>query len=522
MRKPKLAALFVAALLLIPFIAPVVRAAENTAVADIVISEVQTGGNENANQEFVELYNQTAEVITLAGWQVQYQSATGTTWATKATLNGELLPQGLFMVATSAYGAAQQTMSAGLAAGGGHVRIVDSEGGAVDLVGWGTATHAEGLPAATPDPGNSLQRCMANDLFVDTDNNADDFLQYTATTPNSGVLCPTEELPEEPPVDPPVEPDEINTCSGIIISEVLPNPAGGDSGNEFIELHNTTSTDIPLTGCMLQLNSSSYTFIAEARLPANTYQILNDTELGFTLPNSAGGLVRLLGGNGIEVIAVTYPTNMPDNVSWALLDGGWQLTYLPTPSASNQAQPFAPCPDGQIRNGETGRCAAVAAPNNGPKPCKQGYARNIETNRCRKIVQAGDTRKPCKTGQIRNSATNRCRSVATAANVLVPCKSGQERNPLTNRCRSTAVAANELKPCAPGQERNPETNRCRKATASVTSHPVEVKDVASKSANPVGWWIAGVLGTGALTYAMYEWRQEIGRKIRRFTQARQR
>jgi hypothetical protein len=522
MRDPKLAALFVAALLLIPFIAPVVRAAENTAVADIVISEVQTGGSENANQEFVELYNQTDDVITLAGWQVQYQSATGTTWATKATLNGELLPQGLFMVATSAYGAAQQTMSTGLAAGGGHVRIMDSEGVAVDLVGWGTATHAEELPAVAPDAGNSIQRCMANNLFVDTDNNADDFLQYTEATPSSGVLCPSQEPTEEPPVDPPVEPDEINTCAGVTISEVFPNPAGADSGNEFIELHNTTPADIPLEGCVLQLNDSSYTFAAEAQLPAGTHQIITDTELGFTLPNSAGGLVRLLDGNGAEVTAVTYPANMPDNVSWALLDGGWQLTYLPTPSASNQAQPFAPCPSGQIRNEETGRCAATTVPDDGPKPCKEGYVRNVETNRCRKIAQADDTRKPCKTGQIRNPATNRCRSVATVANVFVPCKSGQERNPLTNRCRAITTAANELKPCAPGQERNPETNRCRKVAGAVTSHPVEVKDVASKSANPVGWWIAGVLGTGALTYAMYEWRQEIGRKIRKFTQARQR
>jgi hypothetical protein len=68
-------------------------------------------------------------------------------------------------------------------------------------------------------------------------------------------------------------------------------------------------------------------------------------------------------------------------------------------------------------------------------------------------------------------------------------------------------------PCDEGYERNPATNRCRKvATVLGTSAAGGVSENTPESSSPLavwGWALAGVAGTGAVGYGVYEWRQEI-------------
>src|SRR5687767_779070 len=169
MRIKKLAALFVAAIVIGAGTVHPVRAAEQTTPAQqhIVITEIQTGSAISANQEFVELYNQTDAAITLTGWRLEYKSATGTTWSTKATLAGFIEPHSFYVISTTGYlEEAGSVLSGGLAAAGGHLRLVqigENTSLAVDLVGWGTADSAEGgQPAPAPEPSQSAQRCFAD------------------------------------------------------------------------------------------------------------------------------------------------------------------------------------------------------------------------------------------------------------------------------------------------------------------------------------------------------------------------
>ena len=122
--------------------------------------------------------------------------------------------------------------------------------------------------------------------------------------------------------------------------------------------------------------------------------------------------------------------------------------------------------------------------------------------------------KPCAPNQYRNPETNRCRLISTSStssSSLTPCREGQERNPDTNRCRSVSTKTTELAPCKEGQERNPETNRCRNIV-SMTDAPHEVKgvqEVAQQQSSWYVWVVVGLVVSGALAYAGWEWRVEV-------------
>jgi hypothetical protein len=107
------------------------------------------------------------------------------------------------------------------------------------------------------------------------------------------------------------------------------------------------------------------------------------------------------------------------------------------------------------------------------------------------------------------------------AGTLKPCADDQFRNPDTNRCKK--IASDEdiaLADCGEGRERNPETNRCRNIVAVA---PPEAEFAVEPVADPqsvfIGWWIAGGAALIALGYGGWEWREEIGRLVRKVYRA---
>jgi predicted extracellular nuclease len=67
---------------------------------DIVISQVYGGGGNTGAQytnDFIELYNRSTSAVSVAGWTVQYASATGSTWS-KTALSGSIAPGRYYLV----------------------------------------------------------------------------------------------------------------------------------------------------------------------------------------------------------------------------------------------------------------------------------------------------------------------------------------------------------------------------------------------------------------------------------------
>jgi hypothetical protein len=526
-----------------------------SATGHVIINEVKLGGTNTTPEEYVTLFNAGTTAVTLDQWKLEYAktgaavTCPGAGWSVPSsqitTLSGTLEPDQLSAPITRSLTDSK----------GGALHLVDAGGTVQDLVGWGSTASpspcSEQAAAQIPTTGKSILRYLscADSFPVDSDNNASDFTAPSAPNPTglSGQYAASCQSDSNPA---PVSPGSSGstdisgdtspsgpTCEGVLVNEILPNPAGTDTGHEFIELHNPTVAAISLDGCALQTSNSTklYNF-SGISLAAGEYHAFYDDQTGLTLPNAAGGTAFLLTPTE-EIQSITYPANLGDDVAWAKFSDTWESTYTPTPNAANALQSEASCPTGQERDPTTDRCKIPVTPDT-LVPCKPGQERNPDTNRCRSILAAGATLTPCKPGQERNPATNRCKAISsTGTSSLTPCKAGQVRNPVTNRCKSAASSSSTLKACKAGQVRNPATNRCKAAGSGSTLKPctagqvrnpltnrcrksttagiANVADVKSQStAGAANWrWLMGiVIVTGALAYAAYEWRQEFANR----------
>jgi hypothetical protein len=187
----------------------------NLQTGDVVISQVYGGGGSTSStylNDYVELYNKSANPVNLAGWTLQYASNTGTTWSSNFTvLSGTIQPGAYFLVQEGAGGtgialptpdlvpsATNTTTATGLtmSATAGKVALVSSSAfsstttpsgtGLQDFVGYGTATTYEGSgPTPAPSVATSVIRNCNN---VDTNNNSADFAVCDPPLPRNSSM----------------------------------------------------------------------------------------------------------------------------------------------------------------------------------------------------------------------------------------------------------------------------------------------------------------------------------------------
>lgn len=342
---------------------PSVASADGT--AHVVISELETGTTASASQEFVELYNPTAMPVSLSGWTVEYKSATATdtaaNWAKRASLSGTIAASGFYLVAPKSYlPNADADWSATLAGSAGTVRIKDGAGSVVDKLGYGvTVIGAEGMPAAAPAAGQSIERLPGrlDELAgngVDTDDNSDDFVIRTVPQPQSTVSAvelADADATTPPLADNPVPSDDATDApdpldyAPIDITELLPNPMTPqlDSQDEYIELFNPTTDSVDLKGYTLRTGSNfhSYYVLPDTTLAAGAYLTLYASQTKLTMPNT-GGAVELLDPSGATVDQTPPYGPAPDGEAWAYFDSGWAWTLQLTPDQPNILAALAP------------------------------------------------------------------------------------------------------------------------------------------------------------------------------------
>lgn len=164
---------------------------------------------------------------------------------------------------------------------------------------------------------------------------------------------PYEENNYNPKAPPPIIDETI--CDAVRITEVLPNPDGEDSGNEWIELHNTAAATVALESCQIAVGSTIYGFAAQDGLWPGEYRA--DTQLysesgnvvNISLPNNSDSPLmiswqRLNIDKSITVIQSFYLydgvliTAAEESQSLARFDGEWSWA-VPTPDLDNNTIP---------------------------------------------------------------------------------------------------------------------------------------------------------------------------------------
>lgn len=310
----------------------------------------------------------------------------------------------------------------------------------------------------------------------------------------------------------------------IQISSIMPNAKKCAPSNQsvncldFVKLHNPTAGEIDLSDFRLrngfkgQSATSSNTFNLSGKLAAGGFKTIAFDSGGHLLSiDDSGGFVWLEDRYGLELYENTE-TSYPSagavskvGTAWAYDEnaGDWKWTNLLNPI------------DGENVFPELTPETTIIQPTSELTPCEANQYRSLETNRCRLISTTSEQLIACDADQYRSPETNRCRSLATAASVLVPCESGQERNADTNRCRSILGASTSLQPCGKGQTRNPETNRCRNSQSSTPIAEFAVEPIKQGGKAFVGWWALGGLGVLAAGYGIWEWRSEMMTAVRK-------
>lgn len=327
-----------------------VSASDSTSV---LISEILTGTSTGAGQEFAELYNPNSEAMDINGWSIEYKSATSanipSNWNKKADLSGQILGQSYYLVAPrNYYPDSDADLSSTMASTGGHIRLLDRNGNVVDLVGYGNANSPEGSPAAAPSTNQSIERLPGKSdplggNGIDTQDNSKDFLVRVEPEPQNSKseIEPREANTEtDPGTQEPEEEAEIlfDSAPVLIITELFIDPESPltDADDEYIELFNPNDFEVNYEGYQLKGGSNfrnSYTLPSGILAPKG-YIAFTSMQTGIPLTNS-GGSVQLYDSEARLVDQTQSYTNAKPGQSWALDNGVWGWSMLPTKGAQN-------------------------------------------------------------------------------------------------------------------------------------------------------------------------------------------
>ncbi len=164
---------------------------------------------------------------------------------------------------------------------------------------------------------------------------------------NCGTAQPITQ-PAQPVIQPATPSDDeanqapITYPGGVFINEILPNPAGADSDDEWIELYNSNSTDVDLSGWQLQDITGTVSIFTinpsagsgQVKILAGGFLVFKRPETKIMLNNDEDGINLLTPDNKI-IDSINY-TKAPLGQSYNKAPSGlWTWSATLTPGAKN-------------------------------------------------------------------------------------------------------------------------------------------------------------------------------------------
>ena len=266
----------------------------------VVISEFRTRGPGGGNDEFVEIYNPTANPVDISNWILSASNVEGSVQNRATIPAGTLLRSGqYYLFAHNSYIVPSGGVSPNLRYGtsipnDGGVAILNASGDIIDQVGMsGGSFYQEGetLPAFSGTSNGSYERLDGGDLdsCVDTDDNENDFQNSNSSSIHNYSsplsLCGTDRpaLISSTTLITGDTPDPSTINGNVVVSVRVTGTSLSPSGSRVYITGANTNCTITLnssgTGsCLVKFTTNGTKTITATYLGDNTHQGSSDTE----------------------------------------------------------------------------------------------------------------------------------------------------------------------------------------------------------------------------------------------------
>lgn len=165
----------------------------------LIIVEVQIAGDQ-ANHDYVRIYNDLDREIDVSGYRLRKKSSTGKDYSLRLFPKGTLIgPQDYLTWANSQEGFAEKLeadlSSAATLSVNNSIALISPEGEVISALAWGQGNnqYQEGrLRLPNPEPHQQIKRKLVNEKYQDSQSNYDDFYltERPASAQASSVIEP--------------------------------------------------------------------------------------------------------------------------------------------------------------------------------------------------------------------------------------------------------------------------------------------------------------------------------------------
>lgn len=257
----------------------------------------------DGEEEFIELHNFGDIAANLDGWQLT--DASGKTFTLSAEAISTTVAAGGHLVVP------QGTSKISLNNGGDSLSLLSPEGVTIDETVYEDAGEGESWSFVSGE-------WFWSSVVTKGEKNESSAADEEAT--------PEDDSKEEE------ESAVYETSTAIVLSELLPNPTGSDSTDEWVEIFNTGSKKVSLHGWQLT-DESTYHTIQDISIAAGEYLVFEISETGINL-NNTGDKIYLIDPYNTIVQGTEY-TNSTEGSSWAYVNDEWMWTEQPTAGEAN-------------------------------------------------------------------------------------------------------------------------------------------------------------------------------------------
>lgn len=308
---------------------------------NIFIHRVQIAGADTS-EDFIEIQNHETCALDLSDWKLRKRTASGTESSIKVFDEKSILPpsktflwansKNAFAVSIHAHQSSTATISDDNAIG-----LFDNEDILIDSLSWGSVDK----PFQSDE--SNVRNPEVHEMIVR--------ISKTKAPNIEKTFLPTEQTSSHTAVDFCGASKDHAGDANIVLSEILANPKGDESKNEFIELENRSSKTVDLSKWTIRDASKTgkYTFPTESVIEPNAFLTLFRSSFIFALNNSHE-TVTLEDATGAKSDSVSWDTTHED-ISLARDGARWRNTKSLTPNTKNR---FGNDPTAKVRTPKKG------------------------------------------------------------------------------------------------------------------------------------------------------------------------